>query len=68
MAGLVTFDWDSRLMVSLDWGLTAVSFAVWVLTLDPLWLAGTAVGALASWYRPMGRIQALMLSHVRRRA
>lgn len=63
----IGFDWDSKAVRILDWSLAALSLAIYLWTWDWPWLAGAVVGAAASWYRPLGKIQRFANGLVRRR-
>lgn len=67
-ASLLDVDFDTPAMKMTDWGLTAMSFGVYLYTWHWVWLAGGILGAVASWYRPLGRIQKYLKKGIVRRA
>jgi hypothetical protein len=64
---LLDVDFDTPSMKAADWLLTAASFGVYLYTGHWLWLVGAVAGAVASWYRPMGRIQKYLKKGIVRR-
>lgn len=64
---LLDIDFDTPSMKFMDWALTAASFGVYFYTWNWLWLAAGAAGAVASWYRPIGRFQKYLKRRVVRR-
>lgn len=63
----MAIDWDSGTVRILDWALAAASLLLFIWTGGWGWLAGAVVGALAAWYRPLGRLQRFAHGFVRRR-
>jgi hypothetical protein len=54
-------------MKAMDWILTAASFGVYFYTWHWVWLVGGILGAVASWYRPIGKVQAYLKKGIVRR-
>lgn len=64
LVNILDVDFDTPSMKILDWGLTAASLVIFIFTFHWIWLVGAILGAVFSWYRPVGRFQRFMKGRV----
>jgi len=64
---ILNIDFDTPSLKVADWCLSAASLVVFIFTFNWIWLVGAILGALFSWYRPLGKVQRYLKEHTLRK-